>query len=181
MYLAWFDADRKKPVAQKIAEAHERYVAKFGRQPRVCLVNPEDAIADPSIELRPLTNIGRHCFWIGADDVEEVPAQPVPAPVIAAAPGGEEAAPPRAKRARNAKAPVATTAAPPPVAAQQIAIPAAPAPKARRAKTPDAPPVAARDTTPPATPPPAARRIEEAVAPPTTPIKRRVRRERPAA
>ncbi len=49
MYLAWFDADRKKPVATKIAEAHERYVAKFGRQPLVCLVNPEDASAEATM------------------------------------------------------------------------------------------------------------------------------------
>jgi len=61
MFLAWFDADRKKPIAQKIAEARERYVAKFGRQPLVCLVNPEDAITDAPIALRPLNNIGRNC------------------------------------------------------------------------------------------------------------------------
>lgn len=71
MYLAWFDADRKKPVATKIAEAHERYVAKFGRQPLVCLVNPEDASAEAAIELRPLQSIGRNCFWIGTDDDQE--------------------------------------------------------------------------------------------------------------
>ena len=75
MYLAWFDADRKKPVGTKIAEAHERYVAKFGRQPLVCLVNPEDAIADAGIELRPLSSIGRNCFWIGADDAADAEAE----------------------------------------------------------------------------------------------------------
>ena len=40
MYLAWFDANPKKPIAQKIAEAHQRFVEKFNRQPLVCLINP---------------------------------------------------------------------------------------------------------------------------------------------
>ncbi len=85
MYLAWFDADRKKPVAQKIAEAHQRYVAKFGRQPRVCLVNPEDLIADAQIEVRPLSNIGRNCFWIGmdeSDEAEPIVAVQLPVPIV---------------------------------------------------------------------------------------------------
>jgi hypothetical protein len=82
MYLAWFDANPKKPTAQKIAEAHERYVEKFGRKPRVCLVNPGDVVPESPVELRPLTYIGRHCFWIGVDEADEPEvAAPDPAPV----------------------------------------------------------------------------------------------------
>jgi hypothetical protein len=84
MYLAWFDANPKKPVAQKIAEARERYIEKFGRQPLVCLVNPADVVAESAVELRPLPHIGRHCFWIGADEAAEpeqaAPAAAAPAP-----------------------------------------------------------------------------------------------------
>ena len=80
MYLAWFDADRKKPTLQKIAEAHQRYVAKFGRQPLVCLVNPEDAVDGAVVEVRPLKHIGRNCFWIGSDDAEVPSAPETPAP-----------------------------------------------------------------------------------------------------
>lgn len=102
MYLAWFDANPKKPTAQKIAEAHQRYVEKFGRKPRVCLVNPNDVIDESAVELRPLTHISRNCFWIGVDDADEIeqespttapartPRKPksVPAiePIVAAAP-----------------------------------------------------------------------------------------------
>ena len=79
MYLAWYDADRKKPTVQKIAEAHQRYVAKFGRQPLICLVNPEDAVDGAVVEVRPLNHIGRNCFGIGSDDVDEqrLPELPV--------------------------------------------------------------------------------------------------------
>lgn len=110
MYLAWFDANPKKPTAQKIAEAHQRYVEKFGRQPLVCLVNPGDMVPESPIELRPLNHIGRHCFWIGADDAaEQEPAAPAPA---------------AAPRTRKPKAvPAAAGAAPEPALA--------PAPKRR--------------------------------------------------
>ena len=76
MYLAWFDADRKKSVSEKIAEARERYIAKFGSEPAVCLVNPTDATAESAVELRPVTYIGRNCFWIGVEDGED--REPVP-------------------------------------------------------------------------------------------------------
>ena len=125
MYLAWFDADRKKPVAQKIAEAHQRYVAKFGRQPRVCLVNPEDLIADAPIELRPLSTIGRNCFWIGMDESDE-------AELAAATAAAENT--PRAKRQRRTKAePVVAVQPPAPIVLPETRLPAPEiAPKARR-------------------------------------------------
>ena len=79
MYLAWFDADRKKPTGQKIAEARERYLAKFGHEPAVCLVNPADAVESGSIEVRPLQHIGRHWFWIGFDDADDRREEPADA------------------------------------------------------------------------------------------------------
>jgi hypothetical protein len=124
MYLAWFDADRKKPIAQKIVEAHERYVAKFGRQPRVCLVNPEDVIADSPITLRPLNNIGRNCFWIGMDESDEAE--------LAAAEAIENAT--RAKRQRRPKAtPIAEAQPTAPIVIPETRLPVPDAaPKARR-------------------------------------------------
>ena len=68
MYLAWYDADRKKPLVQKIADARARYVQKFNAEPVVVLVNPEDACAVDGLEVRALPHIGRHCFWVGKDD-----------------------------------------------------------------------------------------------------------------
>lgn len=125
MFLAWFDADRKKPIAQKIAEAHERYVAKFGRQPLVCLVNPEDAITDSPIALRPLSNIGRNCFWIGMDESDE-------AELAAEAAAKEEAR--QAKRQRRSEAKPTAEAQPiAPIVIPETRLPTGDAtPKARR-------------------------------------------------
>ena len=98
MYLAWFDADRKKSVAEKIAEARERYVEKFGAEPVVCLVNPADVVEGSAVELRPATYIGRNCFWIGVDERAEEPAAQPPA---APPPASEPATPAAARSARG--------------------------------------------------------------------------------
>lgn len=186
MYLAWFDANPKKPTAQKIAEARERYVEKFGRKPLVCLVNPDDVITDSAVELRPLKHIGRNCFWIGVDDVEG--AERVPSiPTLPEAP--------RAPRPRKPKAePVVETT----VAAEATAPESAPTPRPRKAKgasvvaptaapVPEAPLVAT--TTAPRDRKPKSK--VEPVAPPAPVIvpepsivpasKRRARREKAAA
>ncbi len=115
MYLAWFDADRKKPVTEKIAEARERYLAKFGAEPAVCLVNPADAVPGTPVELRPAAYISRNCFWIGVDEREA----PLPAPL-------EEPAGPVAPSAVPAAAPA------------EIAQPGAPAPTPKPKKSPKA-------------------------------------------
>ena len=69
-YLAWFDADRKKPAYRKVEQAAERYERKFGSEPTVCLVNPADDCFVPGISVRPAAHIARHCFWVGRDDSE---------------------------------------------------------------------------------------------------------------
>lgn len=162
MYLAWFDADRKKPVAMKIAEAHERYVAKFGRQPLVCLVNPEDAIPDAAIALRPLSTIGRNCFWIGSDEeiAEEVPIAPEP-----------EAKPTPKRRARKqATAPSPAATKPETSAALESLSSATVSAAAKPTRARKSRPVAQVEPPIPAPAPPA-----------SVPTKRRPRRERPAA
>ena len=126
MYLAWFDADRKKPVTEKVAEARERYLAKFGAEPAVCLVNPADAVPGTPVELRPTAYISRNCFWIGVDEREapqpsplEEPAGPVaPSAVPAAAPAviaqpGEPAPAPKPKKSPKAAKPVSVLATEP--------------------------------------------------------------------
>lgn len=150
MYLAWFDGDRKKSVATKIEEARERYINKFGSQPVVCLVNPQDLIPNAVIELRPLETIGRNCFWIGVDDVAgEAPATTQPPQ-------------PTAPRRRKATTAAAHTPG--------AALPAAPAPTAsitttaqptrQRRKSPEQPPLPAPTAVDPA--PRRSRRIKSA-------------------
>ena len=65
MFLGWFDDTPKKSVAEKIREAVERYIAKFGEAPNVCLVNAGDAIAYDGVEVRTVEYVRPNHFWVG--------------------------------------------------------------------------------------------------------------------
>jgi len=68
MFLGWFDDTPKKPVTQKIEEAVERYVAKFGSAPNVCLVNVENVAAISGVDVRPVEYVRPNHFWVGRDE-----------------------------------------------------------------------------------------------------------------
>lgn len=68
MYLAWYDADKKKKPEQKINDAATRYREKFSKEPLICLVSPLEGATHPTMPLRELATIGRNCFWIGRED-----------------------------------------------------------------------------------------------------------------
>jgi len=68
MFLGWFDDTPKKPVAQKIAEAVERYIAKFGAKPNVCLVNASDVASYKGVEVRAVEYVRPNHFWVGRDE-----------------------------------------------------------------------------------------------------------------
>lgn len=114
MYLIWFDADRKKSSAEKIAAGHARFLARFGHAPTVCLLNPEDVTEGAPLALRPLPYIDRNCFYIGVDDQEAIPPPDEPQPETRLAtptPHSEEATPVRRVRKSASKRASATPAA----------------------------------------------------------------------
>jgi hypothetical protein len=74
MFLGWYDPDRKRPAAQKLAEAVERYVEKFGDEPSLCLTSAADAAElDGKTELpvRAVTFISRYTYYVGVEDAPE--------------------------------------------------------------------------------------------------------------
>lgn len=79
MFLGWYDPDKKKPARQKLLEAVERYVEKFGAAPETCLTSSLDAaelVADPKVPALPVRGVGylpRWTYYVGVDD-EPVPA-----------------------------------------------------------------------------------------------------------
>ena len=81
MFLGWYDPDKKKPAREKLAEAIERYVEKFGAAPETCLTSAADAAeltADrkaPDLPVRGVTFIPRFTFYVGVEDAPaELPA-----------------------------------------------------------------------------------------------------------
>ncbi len=76
MFLGWYDPDKKKPAAQKVAEATERYVEKFGGAPEVCLASVQDATeleGKLPVPVRGVAFVPRHTFYVGVDDPVEMP------------------------------------------------------------------------------------------------------------
>jgi hypothetical protein len=68
MFLGWFDDTPKKSVQSKIEEAVERYIAKFGEDPNVCLVNAADTATFNNLEVRPVAYVRPNHFWVGRDE-----------------------------------------------------------------------------------------------------------------
>jgi len=65
VYLGWFDADPRKSVEEKIEEAVERYIRRFGRKPNLCLVHREVQATHRTVEVRPAGYVHRHHFLVG--------------------------------------------------------------------------------------------------------------------
>ncbi len=74
--LLWFDADPKRALNEKIAQAADRYRHKFGRKPNLCYINPlmlpgsEPAECD-GVRLVPSRAVLKHHFWIGVEEGAE--------------------------------------------------------------------------------------------------------------
>lgn len=68
MYLGWFDDNAKHTQAQKIADAIGAYVARFGVQPNVVLVNKEELIEVAGVDVRAAGYIRRNNVWVGWED-----------------------------------------------------------------------------------------------------------------
>lgn len=74
MFLGWYDPDKKRPAAEKLAEAIERYEEKFGSVPEVCLTSAADAAelaGKADLPVRAVTFISRHTFYVGVEDAPE--------------------------------------------------------------------------------------------------------------
>lgn len=69
MFLGWYDPDRKRPVAEKLQDAIERYIEKYGTAPAICLISPADAqgVDRPDLILKPVEFIPRHTFYLGRE------------------------------------------------------------------------------------------------------------------
>jgi hypothetical protein len=85
--LLWFDADPKRDLAEKVAQAADRYREKFGRRPNLCYVNPamlvvpahpglpagdgrvsQSTVECDGVRLAPAANVLAHHFWIGVEE-----------------------------------------------------------------------------------------------------------------
>jgi hypothetical protein len=74
MYLGWYDPDKKKKPARKLADAMARYERKWGRTPSVALLNAADATElpdEPGLEVRVAHHVAPNTYFVGDDEPEE--------------------------------------------------------------------------------------------------------------
>jgi hypothetical protein len=76
--LLWFDADPKRALNEKVAQAADRYRHKFGRKPNLCYVNPmmlpgSEPAECNGVRLVPSRSVLKHHFWIGIEETADLP------------------------------------------------------------------------------------------------------------
>lgn len=73
MYFVWYDDNPKKSISAKIDEAVVRYKQKYGKAPKVCMLNEktqtEDyaGVAANGFQVLPVKHIRQNYFWIGME------------------------------------------------------------------------------------------------------------------
>lgn len=74
--LLWFDADPKRSLANKVAEAASRYQFKFGRRPNLCYVHASmldgGSAEFDGVRLVAAPNVLVHHFWIGVEETAQL-------------------------------------------------------------------------------------------------------------
>ncbi len=72
--LLWFDADPKRALSEKIAQAADRYQHKYGRKPNLCYVNPlmlpGGETGCNGVRVIPSRYVLKYHFWIGVESRE---------------------------------------------------------------------------------------------------------------
>lgn len=74
MFLIWYDNDRKRKLAEKVAQAAERYIERFGAAPEIVLLNPTQAgeITEVvGIPVRATPLVAPNSLYIGTEDAPD--------------------------------------------------------------------------------------------------------------
>jgi hypothetical protein len=77
MFLGWYDPNKKKAAAQKLAEAIARYQEKFTAEPTEVLCHPIEAeelrvdVRERDLIITGVHYIPRHTFYVGVTEAEE--------------------------------------------------------------------------------------------------------------
>lgn len=68
--MLWLDDDKGRSLNDKVLRAADYYKIKYGRQPDLCLVNPQmlaNELCIGKIKVQPLKTVLRDHFWLGMD------------------------------------------------------------------------------------------------------------------
>jgi hypothetical protein len=66
--MLWLDDDNRRSFEEKLQQAADYYLRKFGREPDTCLVNKgmiDEELLVGTIHVLPVNNVLPNHFWIG--------------------------------------------------------------------------------------------------------------------
>lgn len=77
--MLWYDADPKRPLAEKVQRAVDYYRAKYDQQPTECHVHPSMLEAGVTttaagLRLRPNRSVIKNHFWLGVGEPDAAEA-----------------------------------------------------------------------------------------------------------
>lgn len=73
-FLVWYDADTRRPAAERMQDACAAYTRRFHTQPNLVLVSVDEQIDFAGVEVRSVRTVQPHHFWVGRSD-DHTPAR----------------------------------------------------------------------------------------------------------
>lgn len=73
--MLWLDADRTRPLTEKVKRAAQYYEDKYGRLPTHCVVNQNmlaEEIKIDEIKVSPARTVLMNHFWLGVETKEQI-------------------------------------------------------------------------------------------------------------
>lgn len=70
-FLMWYDDSPKRTIHQKISDAQDAFIRRFGQAPTVAMVNPLDLNESVSGNVLVRPTIGRYTVWVGIEERTE--------------------------------------------------------------------------------------------------------------
>jgi len=70
--MLWYDDDKTRSLAEKVAQAAEYYTGKYGNQPTACYVHPsaleETEVVENGVAILPANHVRPNHFWVGVEE-----------------------------------------------------------------------------------------------------------------
>jgi hypothetical protein len=68
LYLVWYDADIRRPAAERMQDAIAAYSRRFAAEPNLVLVSANETVELEGVAVRSVRTVQPHHFWVGHSD-----------------------------------------------------------------------------------------------------------------
>ncbi|MBX0328607.1 hypothetical protein K2Z83_13055 [Oscillochloris sp. ZM17-4] len=68
LYLVWYDADTRRPAAERMQDAIAAYARRFHASPNLVLVSANETVEMEGVAVRSVRTVQPNHFWVGHSD-----------------------------------------------------------------------------------------------------------------